>query len=79
MHIMLEVLEEIVHSGVLESGAHIAEKLGEMKEQLKTQVLRLRELRSKKVEEPDAFYGVVDMELHNVDVITDGSMAPFTR
>ncbi|THG94806.1 hypothetical protein EW026_g6730, partial [Hermanssonia centrifuga] len=52
-----------------------------MKEQFKKQVTRLRELRVKKVEEPDAFYGVEDMELHNVDVITDVSMAPtmFTR
>ncbi|PSS15418.1 hypothetical protein PHLCEN_2v3256, partial [Hermanssonia centrifuga] len=63
------------------SRAQVAEELGEMKEQFKKQVTRLRELRVKKVEEPDAFYGVEDMELHNVDVITDVSMAPtmFTR
>ncbi|THG94781.1 hypothetical protein EW026_g6757 [Hermanssonia centrifuga] len=81
MHSMLGLLEEIVYPGALESRAQIAEELGEIKEQLKKQVARLRELRVKKVEEPDAFYGVEDMELHNVDVMTDVSMAPtmFTR
>ncbi|KAJ3555021.1 hypothetical protein NM688_g2799 [Phlebia brevispora] len=76
-----ELLEEIVYPGSLESRAQIADDLGEMKEQLRKQVARLRELRVKKVEEPDAFYGVEDENLHNVDVMTDISMAPtaFTR
>ncbi len=52
MHSMLGLLEEIVYPGALESRAQIAEELGEMKEQLKKQVARLRELRVKKVEEP---------------------------
>ncbi len=51
MQSMLELLEEIAFSGALESRAHIAEESGEMKEQLKTPAVRLRELRVKKFEE----------------------------
>ena len=75
-----------------------------MRDQLRKQLNRIRELRVRKVEEPgeqldrpaclsnrrltlvycilsDAFYGVEDTDLHNVDVMTDISMAPtmFTR
>jgi elongator complex protein 1 len=70
-----------------------------MREQLRKQINRLRELRIKKIEEPgislplsvarmlndsstDTFYGGEDDPvLHNVDVMTDISMAPtaFTR
>lgn len=71
-----------------------------MREQLRKQLARVRELRVKKIEEPgwcmfeyglccaltlllDAFYGTQDdnADLHNVDVMTDVSMAPtaFTR
>ncbi|KAE9404784.1 IKI3-domain-containing protein [Gymnopus androsaceus JB14] len=66
---------------VEDSRAQINEDLGEMKEQLRKQLNRIRELRVKKVEEPDEFYGVEDTALHNVDVMTDVSMAPtaFTR
>ncbi|KAK0195983.1 pol II transcription elongation factor [Armillaria mellea] len=46
-------------------------------EQLRKQFSRLQELRIKKVEEPDAFFGVEDTALHNVDVMTDVSM-PYT-
>ncbi|KAI0697397.1 IkappaB kinase complex IKAP component [Cerioporus squamosus] len=76
-----ELLEEIVHPGTLECRARISEELGEMREQLRKQLNRIRELRVRKVEEPDAFYGVEDTDLHNVDVMTDISMAPtmFTR
>ncbi len=52
---MLELLEEIAFSGALESRAHIAEESDEMKEQLKTRAVRLRELRVKKFEEPGTF------------------------
>ncbi|OCH92072.1 IkappaB kinase complex IKAP component [Obba rivulosa] len=81
LHSCPELLEEIVHPGALESRAQITEDLNEMKEQLRKQVQRLRELHIRKVEEPDAFYGVEDADLHNVDVMTDVSMAPtaFTR
>ncbi|KAI0076404.1 IkappaB kinase complex IKAP component [Panus rudis PR-1116 ss-1] len=77
----LELLEDVIYPAALESRAQIAEEIGEMKEQLRKQVQRLRELRVKKIEEPDAFYGTEDAELHDVDVMTDVSMAPtaFTR
>ena len=87
-----------MYPGALDSRTQIAEDLGEMREQLRKQLTRIRELRVKKVEEPgmylccrncfclpknppDVFYGVEDETLHNVDVMTDISMAPtaFTR
>ncbi|KIK60852.1 hypothetical protein GYMLUDRAFT_244010 [Collybiopsis luxurians FD-317 M1] len=76
-----ELVEDIIHPGALESKAQIDEDLNEMREQLRKQLNRIRELRVKKVEEPDEFYGVEDTALHNVDVMTDVSMAPtaFTR
>ncbi|TFK44978.1 IKI3 family-domain-containing protein [Crucibulum laeve] len=76
-----ELIENIVFPAALESRSQISEDLSEMKEQLRKQVNRLRELRIKKVEEPDAFYGTEDPGLLNVDVMTDVSMAPtaFTR
>ncbi|TFK65584.1 IkappaB kinase complex, IKAP component [Pluteus cervinus] len=75
------LLEEIIHPGALDSRAQIAEDLREMQEQLDKQRSRLRELRVKKVEEPDAFYNMEDPTLHNVDVMTDASMPAtvFTR
>ncbi|ESK87867.1 pol ii transcription elongation factor [Moniliophthora roreri MCA 2997] len=76
-----ELLDEVIYPGALESRAQIAEDVTEMREQLRKQLNRIRELRIKKVEEPDEFYGVEDTALHNVDVMTDISMAPtaFTR
>ncbi|KAH9935182.1 IkappaB kinase complex IKAP component [Epithele typhae] len=81
LHREPQLLDEIVHPGTLECRARIGEELGEMREQLRKQLQRVRELRVRKVEEPDAFYGVEDADLHNVDVMTDASMAPtaFTR
>ncbi|KAI0752776.1 IkappaB kinase complex IKAP component [Daedaleopsis nitida] len=81
LHRRPELVEEIVHPGALECRYRIGEELGEMREQLRKQVARVRELRVRKIEEPDAFYGVEDTDLHNVDVMTDISMAPtmFTR
>ncbi|KAI1786336.1 IkappaB kinase complex IKAP component [Ganoderma leucocontextum] len=81
LHRRPELLEDIVHPGALECRGRIAEELSEMRDQLRKQVNRVRELRVRKVEEPDAFYGVEDTDLHNVDVMTDISMAPtaFTR
>ena len=46
------LLEEIVYPGTLECRARIAEELGEMREQLRKQLNRIRELRVRKVEEP---------------------------
>ncbi|THV06651.1 pol II transcription elongation factor [Dendrothele bispora CBS 962.96] len=76
-----ELLEDVIHPGALESRAQISEDLSEMKEQIRKQLNRIRELRVKKVEDPDEFYGVEDTALHDVDVMTDVSMAPtaFTR
>ncbi|TBU27865.1 IkappaB kinase complex IKAP component [Dichomitus squalens] len=81
LHRRPELLEEIIHPGSLECRSRIAEELGEMRDQLRKQLNRVRELRVRKIEEPDAFYGVEDTDLHNVDVMTDISMAPttFTR
>ncbi|KAJ3809935.1 IkappaB kinase complex IKAP component [Lentinula aff. lateritia] len=75
------LIEDVIHPGALESTAQIVEDVTEMKEQLNKQLNRIRELRVKKVEEPDEFYGFEDTALHNVDVMTDVSMAPtaFTR
>ncbi|KAI9441755.1 IKI3 family-domain-containing protein [Lactarius indigo] len=52
----------------------------EMREQLQKQLARLRELRIKKLEEPEEFYGTEDLAVHNVDVMTDASaFTAFTR
>jgi hypothetical protein len=45
-------LTEIIHPGALESRAQISEDIGEMREQLRKQLQRIRELRVKKAEEP---------------------------
>ncbi|KAI5835371.1 IkappaB kinase complex, IKAP component [Schizophyllum commune Tattone D] len=80
LHNRPELLGDIVQPGALESRAQIEEDIGEMREQIRKQVNRVRELRVKKVEEPDAFYGE-EANLHNVDVMTDVSMpaTAFTR
>ncbi|KAL1741747.1 IKI3 family-domain-containing protein [Schizophyllum fasciatum] len=80
LHSRPELLEDVVHPGTLESRAQILEDIGEMREQIRKQVNRVRELRIKKAEEPDAFYGE-EANLHNVDVMTDVSMpaTAFTR
>ncbi|KAL1719857.1 IKI3 family-domain-containing protein [Schizophyllum commune] len=80
LHNRPELLEDIVRPGALESRAQIEEDIGEMREQIRKQVNRVRELRVKKVEEPDAFYGE-EANLHNVDIMTDVSMpaTAFTR
>lgn len=74
-------MEEIIHPAALESRAQISEDLNEMREQLRKQRNRIKELRIRKVEEPDAFYGTEDVVMQNIDAMTDVSMAPttFTR
>ncbi|KAF7980125.1 hypothetical protein HWV62_39551 [Athelia sp. TMB] len=76
-----DLMTEIIHPGALDSRAQFSEDISEMREQLEKQVNRLRELRIKKIEEPDAFYGTEDVALSNVDVMTDVSMpaTAFTR
>jgi hypothetical protein len=46
------MLTDIIYPSSLESRAQLEEDLNEMREQLRKQVHRLRELRIKKVEEP---------------------------
>ncbi|KAI0048587.1 IkappaB kinase complex, IKAP component [Auriscalpium vulgare] len=80
LHKHPELVEEIIHPGTIEARGQISEDLREIHEQLQKQVERLRELRVKKVEEPEAFYGAEDTALHNVDVMTDASQfTAFTR
>ncbi|KAH8994552.1 Elongator complex protein 1 [Lactarius akahatsu] len=80
LHGLPELLEEIIDPAVLEARAQITEDLTEMREQLQKQVARLRELRIKKLEEPEEFYGTEDLAVHNVDVMTDASaFTAFTR
>ncbi|KAK2463075.1 hypothetical protein APHAL10511_004730 [Amanita phalloides] len=81
MYSLPELVEHIVHPAAMGNKEQISEDLREMREQLQKQVKRVRELRLIKIEEPDAFYGIEDPTLHNVDVMTDVSMAAtaFTR
>jgi len=74
-----ELLEDVVHPALMESREQISEDIAEMKEQIQKQLVRLRELRIKKIEEPHLFYGDEDESgiIHNVDVMTDVS-APAT-
>ncbi|KZV82846.1 IkappaB kinase complex, IKAP component [Exidia glandulosa HHB12029] len=75
-----ELLEAIVLPGALDCATQLGEGIVEMDEQLAKQVARLEELKNKKDEEPDEFYGVEDPSLHNVDVMTDASaFTAFTR
>lgn len=76
-----ELLADVIYSAASDSCAQIIEDINECREQLQKQLNRLRELRIKKVEDPDAFYGTEDATLHNVDVMTDVSMpaTEFTR
>ncbi|OJA14136.1 hypothetical protein AZE42_06727 [Rhizopogon vesiculosus] len=81
LHSKPELMDDIVLPAALDCRTQISDDINEMRDQLRKQVARLAELRIKKVEEPDAFYNLDDPTLHNVDVMTDVSMAPtaFTR
>ncbi|KAH9039879.1 IkappaB kinase complex IKAP component, partial [Lactarius pseudohatsudake] len=80
LHGVPELLDEIIGPAVLEARAQITEDLTEMREQLQKQVARLRELRIKRLEAPEEFYGTEDLAVHNVDVMTDASaFTAFTR
>jgi len=52
LHSVPGLLEEIIYPAALDSRTQIAEDIGEMQEQLRKQISRLRELRVKKEEEP---------------------------
>ncbi|KAI6007771.1 pol II transcription elongation factor [Pisolithus orientalis] len=81
LHGPLELLQEVILPGALDIKAQLTEELNEMREQLHKQLARLRELRTRKVQEPDTFYGTEQVNMQNIDVMTDISMAPtaFTR
>ncbi|KAG1812305.1 pol II transcription elongation factor [Suillus variegatus] len=81
LHAKPELIDQVLFPCALDCRTQIGDDINEMREQLRKQAVRLTELRIKKVEEPDAFYNVDDPTLHNVDVMTDVSMAPttFTR
>ena len=51
-----ELVTDIIHPGALESRVQLTDEINEMRDQLRKQINRLRELRLKKVEEPGAFY-----------------------
>ncbi|KAG6878289.1 hypothetical protein C0992_008296 [Termitomyces sp. T32_za158] len=78
-----ELMEDVVHPAALESCNQITEDINECLDQLRKQLNRIRELRIRKVQEPGEilFSLSQDVALHNVDVMTDVSMAPtaFTR
>jgi elongator complex protein 1 len=46
------LLTDVISPGALESRAQISEEIGEMRDQLRKQLQRIRELRVKKAEEP---------------------------
>ncbi|KAG1726875.1 pol II transcription elongation factor [Suillus paluster] len=81
LHAIPELVDQLLLPCALDCRSQIGDDINEMREQLRKQVARLTELRIKKVEEPDAFYNLDDPTLHNVDVMTDMSMAhtAFTR
>lgn len=55
-----ELLEDIIHPAAFDSRVQVSEDIGEMREQLRKQASRLRELRVKKIEEPG--YLFLDMQ-----------------
>ncbi|KAF8554834.1 pol II transcription elongation factor [Imleria badia] len=81
LHSTPGLFEDVILPGALEIRSQLADDLTEMRDQLHKQIARMQELRIKKAEQPDAFYGTEDINLHNVDAMTDVSMAPtaFTR
>ena len=52
LHRRPELMQEIIHPGALECRARLGEELAEMRDQLRKQVVRVRELRVRKIEEP---------------------------
>ena len=56
-------MEDVIHPALLESRGQITEDITEMKEQIRKQLVRLRELRIKKVEEPGKLNLIVSMTL----------------
>ncbi|PVF95559.1 IkappaB kinase complex, IKAP component [Serendipita vermifera] len=73
--------ETIIRPGALDLSAQMLEDLEEMETQMNKQHSRVMELRKSKLENPDAFFGVENPLLHNIDVTTDVStpITTFTR
>ncbi|KAG8894053.1 hypothetical protein FRC01_013183, partial [Tulasnella sp. 417] len=70
----MDLVETILHPEALEVRYQIGEDATELKEQLEKQTERLKELRVKKVTDPDGFYnpdGERTANLQDVDVMTD--------
>lgn len=80
-HQRLDLVETHIKPGVLEGLSAQQDDLNEMIEQLSKQLVRVEELRDKKKQDPNAFYGAPDDALDNVDVMTDTStmQSMFTR
>ncbi|KAG9023743.1 hypothetical protein FS842_005649 [Serendipita sp. 407] len=76
-----ELVKDIIYPGALDLVSQMFEDMEEMEAQLQKQASRLKELRQNKLENPNAFFGVEDLSLHNVDVTTDVStpISTFTR
>ncbi|KAH7106712.1 IKI3-domain-containing protein [Auriculariales sp. MPI-PUGE-AT-0066] len=75
-----ELVLSIIQPTSLDSQSQIIEGIDEMQEHLRKQRARLDELATKKLEEPEAFYGEEPSAWHNVDVMTDASgFTAFTR
>ncbi|KAN0060657.1 putative elongator complex protein 1 [Thecaphora frezii] len=81
MHQRLDLVQTHLAPAALESQAVLMEDVDEMSTQLTKQLVRLRELRTKKAEDPAMFYGTEDPALENVDVMSDTSTqaTAFTR
>ncbi|PWN23511.1 IKI3-domain-containing protein [Microstroma glucosiphilum] len=78
----LDLIETHVKPAALKTQENLIEDIEEMSEQLSKQMVRLKELREKKEEQPSAFYGEGDgAGLDNIDVQSDTStqITQFTR
>lgn len=75
------LLDEVIKPAIIDERSHLGEELSEMRDQLERQYARLLELRKRRVEEPDAFFGDNSAALADVDVMTDAGteFTKFTR
>ncbi|KAH0829046.1 IKI3 family-domain-containing protein [Lanmaoa asiatica] len=77
-----ELFEDVILPGALDARSQFADDLSEMRDQFTNRFLDCKSFVSRKQSnQVHAFYGTEDTNLHNVDVMTDVSMAPtaFTR
>ncbi|KAG8989324.1 hypothetical protein FRB90_002303 [Tulasnella sp. 427] len=74
MNSRTDLVETILHPEALEVRSQIGEDVIELKEQLERQTERLKELKAKKITDPDGYYnpdGERTANLQDVDVMTD--------